>query len=544
MSRSSRFLVAVLAAVLFAPCLAYGQSQGGGYWDRGRWIGYMPAHLEQSAPAARSTTDSTATDVADVDPSEKAPRPVPPQVEPADPAPEFSESAESEQVVQAQYTQRVSGRSPAYARPSDPAYSQPRGPMPAGAYRPTGDRMNVARRPMFRGVAPASHEMVEPIPMGESMVEGETMPMAGSSAPCTDCQGPDCGPGECAPCEEYECGFFSVCRPRWLWGRAEYLGWWTSGMRLPALVTTNPDAAPTLADPDTVILFGGEEVNRDARSGGRFTLGVWLDPCATRGLEATYFGLGSQSTSFYADSDGFDRLGRPFFNIEEGEADVHLISDPNPLRTGFVSASAETKFQGIEVLFRRGVKRCPNSHVDLLVGWRWMQLKDDLFIRESVDQGPLELFDQFDASNNFHGVEFGVEAERPLTCCWTLATVGKLAIGNTYSSVRIDGAQTGEPDQGLLALDSNSGTHKRESFASVVELGVSVKRRFACGLEATFGYSLVYWSDVLRAGDQVDLDLDPRQVPPEPVAATHPQFPGCQTDFWAQGLHFGLEYGY
>ena len=82
------------------------------------------------------------------------------------------------------------------------------------------------------------------------------------------------------------------------------------------------------------------------------------------------------------------------------------------------------------------------------------------------------------------------------------------------------------------------------AFSAITELGVSLKRQFGCGLEATFGYTFVYWSDVMRAGDQIDLNVDPRQIPPDPVSATLPAALMNTTDFWAQGLHCGLEYAF
>jgi len=56
------------------------------------------------------------------------------------------------------------------------------------------------------------------------------------------------------------------CGPRgWIWGGAEYLLWRTDGMRVPALVTSSPagtprDQAGVLGEPDTVILFGGQDL--------------------------------------------------------------------------------------------------------------------------------------------------------------------------------------------------------------------------------------------------------------------------------------------
>jgi hypothetical protein len=57
------------------------------------------------------------------------------------------------------------------------------------------------------------------------------------------------------------------------------------------------------------------------------------------------------------------------------------------------------------------------------------------------------------------------------------------------------------------------------------------------------GYSLVYWSKVIRAGEQIDLNVNPSQFPPgDLVGAPQPQFRAVTTDFWAQGLNFGLDF--
>ena len=313
-------------------------------------------------------------------------------------------------------------------------------------------------------------------------------------------------------------------------------------MHLPALATSSTTGFPTLDNTTTSVLFGDSQVNSKGRSGGRFALGMWLDPCATRGFDFTYLNLGTQRTTFYADQDSYTRLGRPYFDISTGAQNAHLIAYPDSY-TGWVGASVETKFQGTEILYRRATKRLPCSHVDMIIGWRWLQLKDNLLINESVTSqaGTLDLYDRFNTTNNFNGLEIGWYWERPISSFWTFEMIGKLALGNTHSVVKINGEQTGDPNQGLLALNSNSGKHTRNSFASVAEIGFGLKRRFHCGLEATFGYTFLYWSDVMRAGNQVDLNVDPRQVPGLSVA-DHPRVPMNTTDFWAQGLHFGLEY--
>ena len=92
---------------------------------------------------------------------------------------------------------------------------------------------------------------------------------------------------------------------------------------------------------------------------------------------------------------------------------------------------------------------------------------------------------------------------------------------------------------GLLARSTNSGKYQQNQFAVLPEVGATFRYRLLPRLEATIGYHFLYWSRVARAGDQIDLALDLA----EPFSgAPLPRFSFEMTDFWAQGLDFGLEY--
>jgi hypothetical protein len=62
-------------------------------------------------------------------------------------------------------------------------------------------------------------------------------------------------------------------------------------------------------------------------------------------------------------------------------------------------------------------------------------------------------------------------------------------------------------------------------------------------LTASLGYTFLYWSNVARAGDQVDTTVNPTLIPPV-VAPTGPARPAVtfqQSGLWAQGIQLGLE---
>ena len=201
------------------------------------------------------------------------------------------------------------------------------------------------------------------------------------------------------------------------------------------------------------------------------------------------------------------------------------------------------------------------SRLDLLLGYRYLRLKDSLLIREdlsSVDEenyGDFDIFDQFDTRNSFHGGEIGVswEAQRHR---WSLEVLAGLALGAVSQDVDISGGTTisnrpdGATDEGsysggLLAQRTNSGLHSQSQFAVVPELGVTLGWQLTERLRTTFGYTFLYFSRVVRPGGQIDLDVNPDLLAPELVPFTGPlrlRFAFQETDYWAQGFSIGLDY--
>jgi len=55
------------------------------------------------------------------------------------------------------------------------------------------------------------------------------------------------------------------------------------------------------------------------------------------------------------------------------------------------------------------------------------------------------------------------------------------------------------------------------------------------------GYRFLYWSRVMRPGDQIDLGLS--AIPPA-AAGARPAFLNDTTDFWAHGANIGIECRY
>ncbi|MFC1759073.1 BBP7 family outer membrane beta-barrel protein, partial [Planctomycetota bacterium] len=98
---------------------------------------------------------------------------------------------------------------------------------------------------------------------------------------------------------------------------------------------------------------------------------------------------------------------------------------------------------------------------------------------------------------------------------------------------------------GLLTQESNIGNIEDNEFSNFSELGVSLHHRMNCGVMCSVGYSFMYWSDVLRAGNSIDSVLNPTQIPPNQlVGDARPVTAIDYESFYAQGLRLGIEFGY
>jgi hypothetical protein len=352
--------------------------------------------------------------------------------------------------------------------------------------------------------------------------------------------------GSCG-CDGCDCG----CDARFE-VRGDYLLWWTKGDRLPPLVTTSPVGTPratagVLGEPTTTVLFGDTDANDQVHSGGRVTLDAWLTCNQGLGVEASYFILDDRKTNF----DSSDPIiARPFFNVESLRQDAQLVAFPG-VSTGSISVSAKSELQGGEVLLRGNWFDDCCRRLDFLIGYRYLRLAESLVINSQLNTTPsedngeddptIDVNDQFHTLNRFNGIDVGIAFERRY-CRWSLDFLMKLALGSTMSRVTIDGsssftngATTVVGPGGLLAARSNIGTYDRDLFSVVPELGITVGYDVSCKLRATVGYTFLYWNQVARPADQIDVNVNPG-------GSAFPQFNFHTADFWAQGLNLGIEY--
>jgi hypothetical protein len=412
-------------------------------------------------------------------------------------------------------------------------------------------------------------------PAGPIMNDGSSI--LGGDGCCSDaCCDPSCG--RCLSCCDCRCGL-----PGPFWASAEYLLWTMRSAHLPPLVTTTSltpkellllSADPRFhpggtTQPGTSILFG-DKGNSDfgADSGGRFTLGI-SGPCHNVGFETTFFFLAPQSSNFGAVSDGSTFLFRPFRDVTPGmngasSAEIVALGT----LAGMVNVHYDSQLWGIEENLRLPLLCGCNYKLDLLAGFRYLDLSESLAINESVTSKVAQTVngqmlnagdnfaqtDSFRTLNHFYGGQIGLDFQYR-SGRWNFGVTPKVAFGTVHEVVNIDGNTyfnpVGGPQSvatgGLLALPTNIGHHTADRFAVLPELGLKIGYQFNEHLEAFVGYNFMYLSNVVRVADQVDLNVNTTQIPtqagPRPlVGPANPAVVFQQTGFWAQGATAGLKW--
>ena len=359
--------------------------------------------------------------------------------------------------------------------------------------------------------------------------------------------------------------------------RAEYLLWWLKNDNAPALVTTgdpnNPFVAGALGNPDTRQLFGGNLV-RNPFSGVRLMGGYFIDDCGTKAIEVGGFFLAPRSRDFTASSAQFPVLTRPFFavNPELNQEFVQRVAFPGA-QVGSINIHAPTQLWGLEAnLLCQCCCGC-DYWLYLLAGPRYLNLREGLTIVESIQSLPgdpifmgarISVFDSFSTQNQFYGGQVGAFGRWYRGPFSVDATV-KVALGVTHQQASVAGNETvANPNGtvqsslgGLLALNSNIGTRSRDTFGFVPEVGFRLGYAVTDYMRLLVGYNFLYWNSVVRPGDQIDRGLDVTRIPnfpvnfnpltgqtitPTPVSPPRPAPLFNTTDFWAQGLTFGVEF--
>lgn len=262
-------------------------------------------------------------------------------------------------------------------------------------------------------------------------------------------------------------------------------------------------------------------------------------------------------------------LARPYIDAVTGqEALAPLNAEDGTLR-GSIRVNAQTTLWGAEanVVARGG------GLIDTYFGgYRHLALRERLTVtdRTTVQVGGQAFFDgapiaendtrvrtdRFESTNDFHGAQVGVQAA-VRGGAFDLTLRSAVAVGVAQQKLLVSGSTVRETNGGgiqtlpggLLAAPSNIRSETQASFAVVPEVDLSVGVRLSNWARLSVGYTFLYFSNVVRPGEQIDPAVVFNQLPSSPVynpaatlGAPAPVF--RQTDFWAQGLNLGLTFSY
>jgi hypothetical protein len=420
--------------------------------------------------------------------------------------------------------------------------------------------------------------------MESSGAHASTATATASSGVCTSCTGAGCG-----QCCSDACG--SCCGTgvrRWNagglcggWINVDYLLWHLSGYNTPPLVTTAPNGViPNLGNPGVAVVFGNDEIDDDFSNGGRIRFGTWVDDTQSAGIEGHFFAIDQEIDrhGFAQSGPGALSLGRPFIEVAPnfpvgvapGEAALlAAFEDPvlGVISNGRVDVVTSSNVYSAGVLARHFLAEEPGVRVDALGGFRFFRLDEGLSIESTSIAGPGSPFpipigftrivsDWFNTVNQFYGGEFGLNLERDFGDLFSVEVISKVALGNVYQRIDLEGTKVlafpaGPVDVrpgGLLVQPSNTGTplargsFERDRFAVLPEVNINAGVQLTRQVRATMGWSMLYLSDVVRPGHQIDRAVNGNQLNNVPIVGeARPVLPFDSTDVWLYGVNFGIE---
>lgn len=357
------------------------------------------------------------------------------------------------------------------------------------------------------------------------------------------------------------------------WVSAEYLLWFLRSMPSPQpLITTGTTAGGgQQGNIGTAAVYGAENFDFNPFSGGRFSLGRWFKSNPRWGAEWAGFVLANRVDSFtLATQDQV--IARPFIDADTGLPNSFLVAFPG-YATGNVTAAVRSQLWGLEWNLHRRVAATANRRLNVLVGFRYLDLHEDLSVTSNsfflpgavvnyfgqVFNGPFadRVSDSIDTRNQYMMGQIGFQGDVRYNR-WTFTGGMKLGLGGVYQSIDITGetairVNPGDPETvglgGLLAADSNIGRSNTGHFVVMPEGKVQASYRFCSNMDLGLGYTFTYLSHVIRPSEQIDPQLSTTRIPTSaffgfPGGANRPAVPYNQGDMWVQGLNVALTIRY
>ncbi len=372
-------------------------------------------------------------------------------------------------------------------------------------------------------------------------------------------------PTEPAPClsPEADAAILAEAPPAGprVWAEADYLLWFERRQGVPLLVGSVPDAMVNtpggLTGPATPLYPTNGRIDFGAINGVGGRVGGQLSE--RLGLDIGGFVLERSSLERSFRSPGSPSLVRTYIQPSRGLVQNLLSAkiDPNGY-PGSVRVDADTRLWGLDGNVRLPWYRFLADRNDLLLGFRYLNLREGLSINDRADlaggQVANTVSDNFRTQNHIYVAQVGMQSYWSGRR-WGLEYFAKLGVGGASQRVEIFGNNTltGLPDEntGLYTQRTNIGTFERDKTVAVGEIGFKLGYRITERVNIHAGYNILYVSSVVRPGaalDRVVNDSNIRFVadPPADPISRRPEFDfhRASTDFFAQGLVAGLSFQY
>lgn len=389
--------------------------------------------------------------------------------------------------------------------------------------------------------------------------------------------------------------------PFHFWAKGEVLYWMFKPQNLatPLVTTVQPQSAINLANnfgaiaqPNTVILFGNQALNTGVISGGKATIGAI--PFDLLPVEWSGFWLNQNNVVFLAKTSGqtlSDLFARPILQTNVVNAQnipqegVVLVGSPSAGGAagaagfgGAIDIRARENLWGIESTTYIPIGASDTLFFDAIVGLKHTELNESLEITNYISSvnnvfvipfngdplgfGPgatTVAYDNFSTVNKFNGATLGARTVLGLRRLGLIFDA-KLGLGMTNMNLNIYGNSslilpnagirgiTTVP-QGVLALNSNSGVTSSSQFTYMPEVAAHFVLKLTRNCRLFASYSAMYWSNVIRPGDQLDSRVDTRQIPTAfsfvpGFTGTSPARHFVETDFFAHGISVGVWIGF
>src|SRR5262249_44222569 len=252
------------------------------------------------------------------------------------------------------------------------------------------------------------------------------------------------------------------------------------------------------------------------------------------------------------------------FDVVAGREDAALLASPTTGPGSFLVTHSLSLWGG-ECGPAIPLGATEHCHLVLLTGFRYLELNEELntFEHFTADTAvpafggsSVQDHDRFSTRNQIYTGQIGGEFEYRCGNL-TVDVRGKCAFGTNHERMQIDGASaitspTGATTVlpgGRFADLTNSVPFKRDVFCVVPEVDVNISYQVCKTLRLYAGYTFIFCSDVVRPGDQIDTGLNVSQIqtvsgPGTLFGPARPTLVPHGTDFWAQGLNFGMEFKY